>query len=111
MYSNSVLPPQPPFDLKLLCCDCNCVLDAAGASGTDNYNAITFGSKEQGLVSGMKLSMSGIRLEHAPNNDEGGYFFYIRDQSIYKRVGRCPSSFDLSTVKTPVTGMPLGTTT
>mmetsp|Transcript_18213 Transcript_18213/g.25908 ORF Transcript_18213/g.25908 Transcript_18213/m.25908 type:complete len:82 (+) Transcript_18213:40-285(+) len=29
MYSNSVLPPQPPFDLKLLCCDCNCVLDAA----------------------------------------------------------------------------------
>ena len=106
IYSNSIGPPQPPFDLKLLCCDCNCVLNAVGASGTENYNAITFGNEQVGLVSGMKLDMNGIRLEHAP--DDGGFFFYIRDESIYKRVGSCPNSFDLSTIKIPFTGMPGG---
>lgn len=90
VYSDATKKPQAPFELKLWCCDCNCVLD-----GATEFGALWFTKQTSPYspLSGMKLTMNGIRLQGA-----GSFFSYLKDDSEYKEIGSCPNSIDLSTV-------------
>jgi len=96
--------PQNPFALQLLCCDCNCVLDASGVNDPFADSAFWFGAKEQPFptLSSMKLTINGITLQNAPH--ARSFFSYLKENSEYEEVGSCPNTVDLSTVRSPFFG-------
>lgn len=108
VYSITTTTTQPPFDLKLLCCDCNCVLDAKDATGAEVF-AIAFDNDNYiGPLSGMKLTMSGITLQNAPFWSDGfAFFFYLQEDSVYQEIGECSDTIDLSGMIHPFLGITL----
>ena len=108
VYSTTTTTTQPPFDLKLLCCDCNCVLDAKDATGVEVF-AIAFDNDNYiGPLSGMKLTMSGITLQNAPSWSGGfAFFIYLQEGSFYQEIGECSDTIDLSGMIHPLLGIAL----
>ena len=103
IYSEAI-KPQNPFALQLLCCDCNCVLDASGVNDPFADSAFWFGAKDQPFptLSSMKLTMNGITVQNAPQ--ARSFFSYLKENSEYEEVGSCPNTVDLSTVRSPFFG-------
>jgi len=96
VYSDTTITPQVPFDLKLLCCDCNCVLDTAGYF-------FGFGNTFEPL-SAMKLTMSGIKLQSSVVTF--AFFVYLQENSYYQEVaGGCPNTIDLASLTEPFYGI------
>jgi len=95
VYSDTTTTTQVPFDLKLLCCDCNCVLDTA------DY-LLGFGSTFQ-PISAMKLTIRGIKL----TSSIPSVFFmtYLQENSYYQDVeGECSNTIDLASIAFPFFG-------
>jgi len=109
VYSDTTDTIQDPFDLKLLCCDCNCVLDTAGYVLwfgkpyviTDDANWNPFGE----LLSAMKLTMRGIKVMSSVPLSTFSFMVYLPENSYYQEVvGGCPNTIDLASIPIPFYG-------